>query len=72
VLSLAADEAHVYAGCQSRDNDITVFCRSSLQPLFRLLGHAGSVLALLVVKERGWLVSASSAGDVRVSPERAR
>jgi di- and tripeptidase len=24
VLSLAADEAHVYAGCQSEDNEITV------------------------------------------------
>jgi di- and tripeptidase len=23
VLSLAADEAHVYAGCQSEDNEIT-------------------------------------------------
>jgi hypothetical protein len=27
VLSLAADEAHVYAGCQSEDNEITVRCR---------------------------------------------
>jgi di- and tripeptidase len=36
--------------------------------MFRLLGHQGSVLALLVVKEKGWLVSSSSAGDVRVSP----
>ena len=44
-----------------------VFSRSTLQPLYRLLGHQGSVLALLVVKERGWLVSSSSAGDVRVS-----
>jgi len=26
VLSLAADEAHVYAGCQSEGNEITV-CR---------------------------------------------
>lgn len=68
VLSLAADEKHVYAGCQSRDNEITVFSRSSLQPQFRLLGHEGSVLALLIVKEKGWLVSSSSAGDVRVSP----
>jgi len=32
-----------------------------------LIGHEGSVLALLVIKERGWLVSSSSAGDVRVS-----
>ena len=51
--------------------------------MFRLLGHQGSVLALMVVKEKGWLVSSSSeslntfdvfcshchsgAGDVRVS-----
>ncbi|BEI87726.1 uncharacterized protein CcaverHIS019_0104440 [Cutaneotrichosporon cavernicola] len=66
VLSLAADDKHVYAGCQSRDNEITVFSRSSLQPLFRLLGHEGSVLALLIVKEKGWLVASSSAGDVRI------
>jgi hypothetical protein len=44
-----------------------VFSRSTLQPLFRLIGHEGSVLALLVIKEKGWLVSSSSAGDVRVS-----
>lgn len=29
VLSLAADEAHVYAGCQSEDNEITVRSHSS-------------------------------------------
>ncbi|WOO82458.1 putative di- and tripeptidase DUG2 [Vanrija pseudolonga] len=66
VLSLAADDDHVYAGCQSRDNEITVFSRTNFQPLFRLIGHAGSVLALLIVKEKGWLVSTSSAGDVRI------
>lgn len=44
-----------------------MFSRSTLQPLFRLIGHEGSVLALLVIKEKGWLVSSSSAGDVRVS-----
>lgn len=67
VVSLTADDKFVYAGCQSRDNEITVFSRTTLQPLFRLLGHAGSVLALLIIKEKGWLVSSSSAGDVRVS-----
>ncbi|KAL7423602.1 hypothetical protein Q5752_001183 [Cryptotrichosporon argae] len=66
VLCLAADERHVYAGCQSRDNEITVFSRASLQPMYRLIGHAGSVLALMVVPSRGWLVSSSSAGDVRI------
>ncbi|ORY35351.1 hypothetical protein BCR39DRAFT_508937 [Naematelia encephala] len=66
VLSLAADEKHVYAGCQSEDNEITVFSRASLQPTFHLLGHEGSVLALMVVKEKSWLVSSSSAGDVRI------
>ncbi|AFR95888.2 di- and tripeptidase [Cryptococcus neoformans C23] len=66
VLSLAADEKYVYAGCQSADNEITVFSRSSLQPLYRLLGHQGSVLALLIVEEKKWLVSSSSAGDVRI------
>lgn len=64
VLSLAADEKYVYAGCQSADNEITVFSRSSLQPLYRLLGHQGSVLALLIVEEKKWLVSSSSESDM--------
>ncbi|WVQ83904.1 hypothetical protein IAT38_006048 [Cryptococcus sp. DSM 104549] len=66
VLSLAADDKYVFAGCQSTDNEITVFSRSSLQPLYRLIGHEGSVLALLVIEDKGWLVSSSSAGDVRI------
>ncbi|ODO02974.1 hypothetical protein I350_05817 [Cryptococcus amylolentus CBS 6273] len=66
VLCLAADENYVYAGCQSSDNEITVFSRSSLQPKYRLLGHQGSVLALLIIPEKDWLVSSSSAGDVRI------
>lgn len=68
VLALAADKDHIYAGCQGRDNEITVFCRRDFQPEYRLLGHEGSVLCLLVVPEKEWLVSGSSAGDVRVSP----
>lgn len=80
VLSLAADGKYVYAGCQSAENEIVVrshllvvglahlkvFSRSSLQPMFRLLGHQGSVLELMVVEEKQWLVSSSSAGDIRV------
>jgi hypothetical protein len=80
VLSLAADAKYVYAGCQSAENEIVVcplsvyqtaayaevFSRSSLQPMFRLLGHQGSVLELMVVEEKQWLVSSSSAGDIRV------
>ncbi|WWD18890.1 hypothetical protein CI109_103345 [Kwoniella shandongensis] len=66
VLSLAADEKYVYAGCQSVDNEIAVFSRASLQPMYRLLGHEGSILALLVIEDRGWLVSSSSSGDVRI------
>ncbi|OCF30670.1 di- and tripeptidase [Kwoniella heveanensis BCC8398] len=65
-LSLAADERYVYAGCQSADNEITVFSRASLQPMYRLMGHQGSVLALLLIQAKDWLVSASSAGDVRI------
>lgn len=82
MLALAADERYVYAGCQSKDNEIVVslmclypgarvddqvFSRTSLQPMFRLLGHQGSILALLIIEEKGWLVSSSSAGDIRVS-----
>ncbi|KAK8854957.1 hypothetical protein IAR55_003697 [Kwoniella newhampshirensis] len=66
ILSLAADDRYVYAGCQSLDNEITVFSRASLQPMYRLLGHEGSVLALLVIEDRDWLVSSSSSGDVRI------
>ncbi|ORX38699.1 hypothetical protein BD324DRAFT_621968 [Kockovaella imperatae] len=66
VLSLAADENCVYAGCQSLENEIVVFSRNTLRPMFKLLGHQGSVLALMIVEDRGWLVSSSSAGDVRI------
>ncbi|WVR07349.1 hypothetical protein IAU60_004390 [Kwoniella sp. DSM 27419] len=65
-LSLAADEQYIYAGCQSVDNEITVFSRTSLQPMYRLMGHEGSVLALLVIAANNWLVSSSSSGDVRI------
>ncbi|KAK6910687.1 hypothetical protein I203_104719 [Kwoniella mangroviensis CBS 8507] len=65
-LSIAADEKCIYAGCQSKDNEITVFSRASLQPMYRLMGHEGSILALLCIEEKKWLVSASSAGDVRI------
>ncbi|WWC90915.1 uncharacterized protein L201_005853 [Kwoniella dendrophila CBS 6074] len=66
VLSITADAKFIYAGCQSKDNEITVFSRASLQPMYRLMGHEGSVLALLVIEERKWLISASCAGDVRI------
>ncbi|WVW85829.1 hypothetical protein I302_107867 [Kwoniella bestiolae CBS 10118] len=65
-LSIAADEKYIYAGCQSKDNEITVFSRASLQPMYRLMGHEGSILALLCIEAKKWLVSASSAGDVRI------
>ncbi|WRT68195.1 uncharacterized protein IL334_005170 [Kwoniella shivajii] len=65
-LSITADENFIYAGCQSKDNEIAVFSRSSLQPMYRLMGHEGSVLALLFIEDKKWLVSASSAGDVRI------
>lgn len=41
-----------------------VFSRLSLQPLYRLLGHQGSVLALLIIEEKNWLVSSSSESDM--------
>nr|ODO00935.1 di- and tripeptidase [Cryptococcus depauperatus CBS 7855] len=66
VLGLAADDRYIYAGCQSADNEITVFSRTSLQPMYRLLGHSGSILALLVISDKKWLISSSSAGDVRI------
>jgi di- and tripeptidase len=75
IVPIAADKRYVYSGSQSADNGIVVcpwgcanlhakaiqvFSRNSLQPLYKLLGHTGSVLALMVVKEKDWLVSASS------------
>ncbi|WWC71750.1 uncharacterized protein I206_105709 [Kwoniella pini CBS 10737] len=65
-LSIVADDKNIYTGCQSSDNEITVFSRTTLQPTYRLMGHEGSVLALLLIKDKNWLVSASSAGDVRI------
>ncbi len=39
---------------------LQVFSRTSFQLVKKLLGHEGSVLELLHVKEKGWLLSSSS------------
>lgn len=64
-LSLAADAKHIYAGSQAEGGGIVVFSRDELRKVASL-SHEGSVLALLLVEDRKWLVSSGSDGSVRV------
>lgn len=75
VLSAADDESilvvtvddlsqKLYGGSQS--GDIHVWDLSTLSLRARLTGHESAVLSLQLVKERGWLISSSSDGTVRV------
>ncbi|GAA6008400.1 hypothetical protein JCM10207_000113 [Rhodosporidiobolus poonsookiae] len=60
--------ARLYAGCQ--DSSIQVWDLDTLAPVARLTGHSGAVLALLVVPECEWLVSASGDGTIRIHSTR--
>ncbi|KAH8114659.1 Zn-dependent exopeptidase [Phellopilus nigrolimitatus] len=64
VLSVTADEKHIYSGSQGYD--IFVWDRFSFAVKTTLRGHTGSVLALEVAKEKGWLFSSSGDSTVRV------
>ncbi|KAF8574208.1 Zn-dependent exopeptidase [Ramaria rubella] len=64
VLSLAADERHIFSGCQTAD--IYVWDRSTFQVKTTLHGHTGSVLALEIAHEKEWLFSSSSDSTVRI------
>lgn len=67
-LSLAANQQHIFAGCQDeRGGGIVVFSRDDMRKVACLEGHTGSVLVLLLVEEKKWLISGSSDGSVRVS-----
>ncbi|GAA5904558.1 hypothetical protein JCM6882_004907 [Rhodosporidiobolus microsporus] len=56
--------ARIYGGSQG--GSIHVWDCDTLSPLARLTGHTGAVLALQLVQERDWLISASGDGTIRV------
>ncbi|KIP03740.1 hypothetical protein PHLGIDRAFT_77079 [Phlebiopsis gigantea 11061_1 CR5-6] len=63
VLSVAADENHIYSGSQG--DGISVWCKRTFRLKTTLRGHTGSVLALEYAPEQRWLFSAS--GTVLIS-----
>ncbi|KAH9924603.1 Zn-dependent exopeptidase [Epithele typhae] len=71
VLSLAADDFHIYTG--SQDGEICIWDKLTFTLKAVWTGHTGSVLALEYASDRQWLFSASgSSSDVwdtrRLSP----
>ncbi|THH11663.1 hypothetical protein EW145_g494 [Phellinidium pouzarii] len=64
VLSVTADEEHIFSGSQGYD--IFVWERYRFTVKTTLRGHTGSVLALELAKEKEWLISSSGDSTVRV------
>lgn len=64
VLSVAADENHIYSGSQG--DGISVWCKRTFRLKTTLRGHTGSVLALEYAPEQRWLFSASGDSTIRV------
>ncbi|KAL5524589.1 hypothetical protein ACEPAF_9729 [Sanghuangporus sanghuang] len=64
VLSVVADDNYIFSGSQGYD--IFVWDRRTLCLKTTLRGHTGSVLALELAKDRGWLISSSGDSTVRV------
>ncbi|KAJ3514190.1 hypothetical protein NLJ89_g2516 [Agrocybe chaxingu] len=64
VLSLAADDAHIFSGNQN--HDISVWDKRSYELKATLRGHTGSVLGLEYAKDKKWLFSSSGDSTVRV------
>ncbi|EJC98016.1 Zn-dependent exopeptidase [Fomitiporia mediterranea MF3/22] len=64
VLSVTADENYFFSGSQGYD--IYVWDRRTLAMKTTLRGHTGSVLALELAKDKGWLISSSGDSTVRV------
>ncbi|OAX39892.1 glutathione degradosome [Rhizopogon vinicolor AM-OR11-026] len=64
VLSLMADADHIYTGGQCQD--IGVWDKHTFTLETSLRGHTGSILALELAEEKGWLFSASGDSTVRV------
>ncbi|KAG2340128.1 Zn-dependent exopeptidase [Suillus weaverae] len=57
VLSLMANASHIFTGGQGQD--IAVWDRHTFTLKTSLRGHIGSILALELAEEKGWLFSAS-------------
>ncbi|KAH9173572.1 Zn-dependent exopeptidase [Lactarius sanguifluus] len=57
ILSIAADENHIYSG--SQDQNISVWDIRTYTPKTKLRGHTGSVLALEYAPDKRWLFSSS-------------
>ncbi|TDL23199.1 Zn-dependent exopeptidase [Rickenella mellea] len=64
VLSVAADEKHIFSGSQGYD--IFVWDRRSFSVKTTLRGHTGSVLALEIAIEKSWLFSSSGDSTIRI------
>ncbi|KAG1879215.1 glutathione degradosome [Suillus subluteus] len=64
VLSLMANAHHIFTGGQGQD--IAVWDRHTFTLKTSLRGHTGSILALELAEEKGWLFSASGDSTVRV------
>ncbi|GAA5873250.1 hypothetical protein JCM8547_008613 [Rhodosporidiobolus lusitaniae] len=56
--------SRIYGGSQG--GSIHVWDAETLSSIARLTGHTGAVLALQLVQERDWLISASGDGTIRV------
>ncbi|GAA5821143.1 hypothetical protein JCM11251_001983 [Rhodosporidiobolus azoricus] len=56
--------SRIYGGSQG--GSLHVWDYDTLTPMARLTGHTGAVLALELVQERDWLISASGDGTIRV------
>ncbi|KAG1743250.1 glutathione degradosome [Suillus paluster] len=64
VLSLMANADHIFTGGQCQD--IGVWDKHTFTLKTSLRGHTGSILALEIAEEKGWLFSASGDSTVRV------
>ncbi|PFH53886.1 hypothetical protein AMATHDRAFT_44936 [Amanita thiersii Skay4041] len=64
VLSLAADDKHIFAGTQR--HVILVWDKSNFTLRHTLRGHKGSVLALEYAKDKEWLFSSGGDSTVRI------
>lgn len=64
VLSLMANAHHIFTGGQGQD--VAVWDRHAFTLKTSLRGHTGSILALELAEEKGWLFSASGDSTVRV------
>ncbi|KAJ7584980.1 hypothetical protein C8J56DRAFT_139703 [Mycena floridula] len=64
VLSLAANDEHIFSGNQN--SDIAVWDKRSFSLKKTLQGHSGSVLALVYAADKQWLLSSSGDSTIRI------